>query len=108
MDDKTIYTYAGVIFNISAKYPYTYLADSEIHAGDIAVVNTSEGEKFTLVICVSHGRKEDAPYSFEKLKKIERVIKKSDGEYAAIYEREFAERQKTDDYWEFFDGDFED
>lgn len=109
MDDATIYTYAGVIFSPSAKTPYTYLADGEVHANDIAVVETSEGEKYTLVVFLSRGSAKDAPYPFEKLKRIKKIIKKSDADYKSIYDREFSKPQieEADCDDEFFDdGDF--
>ncbi len=98
MNDKT-YVYACVLFASNMNGTYTYIADEEIHAGDIAVVETAEGEKYTLVAYLVKGTAEEAPYPFEKLKHIKRRIEKGGDEFERIYEAVF-EPQNSEDMWD--------
>ena len=99
-DNDKIYVYAAVLFPSNMNGAYTYIADEEIHAGDIAVVNTQEGEKYTLVAYIVKGTAKEAPYPFEKLKHIKRRIEKGSEEYDKIYKPTFEPPKDEDDWWD--------
>ena len=82
-----IYTFANVIFNEEDRATYCYIADCEIHAGDLAAVQTSEGKKYTLVAYIDRTTADKAPYPFEKLKHIVGRVAKDAPEYAALYRK---------------------
>ena len=83
-DDK-MYTFANVIFKENDQATYCYIADDEIHAGDLAAVQTQEGKKYTLVAYLTHATAKDAPYPFEKLKHIVGRVAKGTPEYDELY-----------------------
>lgn len=85
-DDK-IYTFANVIFKESDQGTYCYIADCEIHAGDLAAVVTDEGKKYTLVAYIDRTTADKAPYPFEKLKHIVGRVPKGAPEYVALYRK---------------------
>ena len=106
MNDKT-YVYACVLFASNMNGTYTYIADEEIHAGDIAVVETAEGEKYTLVAYLVKGTAEEAPYPFEKLKHITARVPKGSPDYAALYDKYLKRRPRFSDDL-FYPDDFYD
>ena len=85
-DDK-IYTFANVIFKEDDEATYCYIADEEIHAGDLAQVLTDEGTKYVLVAYIDRTTADKAPYPFEKLKRIKGRVAKGAPEYDALYKK---------------------
>lgn len=85
--DNTIHTFANVIFKENDRATYCYLADCEIHAGDLAAVMTEKGRKYVLVAYIDKATADKAPYPFEKLKRIEGRVTKGAPKYDELYNK---------------------
>lgn len=71
--DRRVYTYIRVRFSVGG-YGYTYIAEDKVREGDIAVVNSKDGKRMTVVTEVTEGLKSEAPYDFAKLQTAAEIV----------------------------------
>lgn len=73
-EDRRVYTYGKMNFSIGS-FGYTYLINGKAEVGDIAIVNSKEGKRLTLISKITYGLKSEAPYDFDKLVEPAEIVK---------------------------------